>query len=48
MPESTDTVKTVVGPDLFGYIRKERLEKLLQDLFKQKIKVYVSIMKHWI
>lgn len=37
-----DTVKTVVGPALFGYIKKKRLELLLEELFGRRIEVYVS------
>jgi uncharacterized membrane protein len=44
MDGSADTVKTVVGTDLYGYIKKPRLEKLLQDLFGRKIDVFVSLI----
>jgi uncharacterized membrane protein len=40
-----DTVKTVVGPALFGYIRKARLELLVQELFGRRIEVYVSFFQ---
>jgi uncharacterized membrane protein len=40
-----DTVKTVVGSALFGYIKKPRLELLLQELFGRRIEVYVSFFQ---
>jgi uncharacterized membrane protein len=42
---SVDTVKTVVGKDLYGYIKKPRLENLLQELFGRKIDVFVSLLQ---
>jgi uncharacterized membrane protein len=44
MDQSADTVKTVVGKDLYGYIKKPRLENLLQELFGRKIDVFVSLL----
>jgi hypothetical protein len=43
MEETTDNVKTVVGKDLSGYIKKSRLENLLEELFGKKIDVSVSL-----
>jgi len=43
--ELMDTVKNVVGPALFGYIKKKRLEQLLQELFGRRIEVYVGFFK---
>ncbi len=42
MEEQRDNVKTVVSPALSGYIRKERLKKLLEELFGKTIDIYVS------
>jgi hypothetical protein len=41
MAQSTDDVKTVVDTALTGYIHRQKLEKLLKDLFKKDIKVIV-------
>jgi uncharacterized membrane protein len=45
MDQSADTVKTVVGKDLYGYMKKQRLESLLQELFGRKIDVFVSLLR---
>ncbi|CZR51482.1 uncharacterized protein PAC_01358 [Phialocephala subalpina] len=47
MDETTDNVKTIVGKDLSGYIKKSRLESLLEELFGKKIDVSMSNDRYW-
>jgi len=42
MEETTEGVKTVIGPDWYGYIEKSKLERLLKDLFGKEITVNVG------
>ena len=46
MDETTEGVKTVIGPDLYGYIEKAKLEQFLKDLFRKEIVVYVGFVSN--
>lgn len=37
-----DTVKNTIDSDRSGYIKRERLETRLEEIFEKKIHVYVS------
>ena len=42
MDQTAEGVRTVIGPDWYGYIEMSKLEGLLKDIFGKEITVHVG------